>query len=179
MKIQHSSRCRNRPDGFSLIEVTFCLVQAMALAGTVILMLSQRTAFLRIVNQFTFLREEAPAMNVLLGRILRQADAYRIFPSKSAAISGIGAVNTDGTAVWLRFRNPDDSFEQAMIAFETSTGQEGLNFYHYDGAAWESEPAWTISSMPQNVRFANDSGVLLITVTGRNGEEITYVGSPE
>jgi hypothetical protein len=29
------------------------------------------------------------------------------------------------------------------------------------------------------VTFANDSGVLLVTMTGRHGEEITYVGSSE
>lgn len=179
MKIELPNRSSCHTGGFSLIEVTFAIIQAMALAGTVILLLSQHIAFLRIVNRFTFLRDEAPAMNVLLGRIIRQAETYRVFRTKSDAIAGTGAVTTDGSAVWLRFRNPDGSFEQAMLTYETTAGQEGLNFYHCDGEIWGSAPDWTISSLPQNVTFANESGVLLITATGRNAEEITYVASSE
>lgn len=168
-----------RQAGFSLIEVTFAMTQTLALAATVVLMLGQHVSFLRIVNRFAFLRDEAPAINVLLGKIIRQTDSYRIYPSKSEAIAGTGAVTAGGSAVRLRFRNPDGSFEQAMIAFEAAEGRKGLNFYLLDGTDWSSVPDWTISSSPQAVTFANDSGILLVTVTGGNAEEITYAGGTE
>lgn len=179
MKVRQGRARHGLIGGFSLIEVTFAMTQTLALAATVVLLLGQHVSFLRIVNRFGFLRDEAPAINVLLGRILRQTDSYRVYPSKAAAIAGTGAVTRDGSAVWLRFRNPDGSFEQAMIAFEAGEGHPGLNYYLLAGPNWSSEPEWTLSSLPQNVTFANDSGILLVTVTGQNGEEITYAGGTE
>lgn len=179
MKAQVSQRLRRSRQGFSLIEVTFSMMQALALAGTVVLMLGQHVSFLRVVHAFDFLRDEAPAMNVLLGKIIRQADTYRIFSSKADAVSGTGAVTSGGSAVWLRFRNPDGSFAESVVAFETADGSRGLHIYQLKGTNWDSTPDWTISSLPQQVTFANDTGVLLVNVTGPNGEEVTYVGSSE
>jgi hypothetical protein len=38
-------------------------------------------------------------------------------------------------------------------------------------------PQWHISKQPTNVSFALQSGVLRMTLTGPNGEQITYSGT--
>ena len=152
---------------------------AMALAAATIILMQQHIQFMKVVNQFSFLRDEAPLINVLMSRIIQRSDAYRIFAGRQGAINGGAAVNTDGKAVWLRFRNPDGTFQQSIIAFDDNAGDGRLNYYVYDGNSWPATPDWTISSLPENVSFSNDTGVLLMTVTGPSQEEITYVGYSE
>lgn len=172
-------RRQRRTAGFTLMEMTLALTLTMGVAATTVLMAGQHVSFLRLVGEFSFLRDEAPAVNLLLSRIIQQSEAYRIYPDKGSAFNGDGAVNAGGRALWLRFRNPDGATEQAVIAFEVADGETGLNFYNWDGASWSAAPAWTISSQPTGVTFSNDTGILLITVRGPNLEEITYVGNSE
>lgn len=163
--------------GFSLIELATGLVISMAIAGTVVLLIQQQVSFFRVVNQFSFLRDDAPSINLLLGRIVQQADSYRIFSDKASAMSGAGAVNDDGDALWLRYRSPVGTHRQAIVAFEPVEGR--LNFYNHSGDQWEATPTWTITSTPVDVTFSNQTGVLLISVTGPYGGEVTYVGTSE
>ncbi len=175
----NSLRLGKKKRGFSLVETTLALFMALWVASATVVLMKQHVYFMKLINQFSFLRDEAPMINILMSRIIQRSDAYRIYESKASAMAGTGALNTGGTAVWLRYRNPDGSFQQSIIAFEINAGETSLNYYLHNGVAWGASPDWTISSLPEVVTFANDSGVLLMTVTGPNQEEITYVGYSE
>ena len=178
MKAQRPFSKSRRKGGFTLMELTMAMTLGMGIMATAIVMIQQHANFNRLIGQFSFLRDEAPMINILMERVIQRADAYRIYGSLADAKTSSNAVNTGGTAVWLQYRNPDGSFREAIISYEVSGGGDGsLNYYNYDGSAWPNTPSWVISSQPDNVTFANKTGVMLITVTGPNSEEITYVGN--
>ena len=171
-------RQRRSRAGFSLLEITIALALALGVAGIGLAMLTQHTAFMSMVAKFSFLREDAPQINSLVSRIFGQAVTYRIYANKSDAFNNANATTTGGSAVRLVFRNPNGQLDQSALVFETINGEQQLNFYNFDGG-WPSNPNWTVASHLADVSFANDTGVLLMSLTGPNAEEITYVGSPE
>ncbi|MEM9284179.1 MAG: hypothetical protein AAGA96_20365, partial [Verrucomicrobiota bacterium] len=79
------------------------------------------------------------------------------------------------------FRNPDGTFDQSIVCFEVRNGEKQLNYYYRDedDNSWNSDPQWTISTKPNMVDFDNSTGLLLVTLTGPKGEEITYSGNPD
>lgn len=161
----------NQRRGFTLVELTTGLMMAMAVAGALISLVSHQVTLTRLMNAQSFLRDEAPQINLLLSQIFESSTSYRIYPSRPDAIGGTGAVNTGGTAVRLSFIQPDGAVQQSVICFEKVDGADQLNFYNLNGGS-----SWTISEQPTAVTFANDTGVLLVTMNGPNQEEITYVG---
>lgn len=167
-----------RRAGFSLLEITIALALAMGVAGIGLTMLTQHTAFMSMVSKFAFLREDAPQINSLVSRIMGQAVTYRVYSNKNDAFNNANATTTGGNAMRLVFRNPNGQLDQSALVFESINGEEQLNFYNFDGG-WPASPSWTVASNLTSVTFANDTGVLLMSLTGPNGEEITYVGSPE
>lgn len=166
--------------GFTLIEMTVALAMTLGIASTIVGMLQQQVAFIGLVSRFQFLRDEAPQINTLLTTIINKSDSYRIYGNIANAKSGSGAVQTAGRALRLRFRNPDGTTSSAIISFENQAGRNRLNFYFraQNQSTWPTNPSWTISSSPALVDFSNTSGILLIALTGPNGEEITYAGNP-
>lgn len=170
----------NQHRGFTLIEMTLALALSLGIAASVVALLQQQVSFTQIIGRFQFLREEAPQINTLLASLLSDADSYRIYPSRANAVSGMAPVTSNGRALRLRLRNPDGTANYAIIAFETMDGNSRLNFYYRstDDSSWSSTPSWTISSRPSLVDFSNNTGILLIAMTGPNGEEITYAGNP-
>ena len=167
--------------GFTLIEMTMALAMAMGIVFAIVGMMQQQISFNQTLADFRFLRDEAPQLNTLLNNIINKSDSYRIYTNLSDAKSQTGAVRSDGRAIKLRFRNPDGTYDQAIVSFETFNGGKQLNFYYKNRNAdsWPSDPSWTISSRPDNVDFDNTTGILLVTLTGNKGDEITYAGNPE
>jgi hypothetical protein len=167
--------------GFTLIEMTLALALSMGIAAAVVALLQQQVSFTQVISRFQFLRDEAPQVNTLLANLINKADTYRIYSSRANAMASTGAVNSSGRALRLRFRNPDGTSSNAIISFEEVSGKKYLNFYHRgpSDAAWPSSPSWTITSRPTLVDFSNNTGILLIAMTGPNGEEITFAGNPE
>lgn len=172
---------RRRSLGFTLVEMTLAIFLSLGVASAVIVLLQQQISFTRIFGTYQFLREEAPQINTLLATLVGEADSYRIYGSLGNAMASTAAVRTGGRALRLRFRNPDGSSAFGIVSFEAADEGQRLNFYYRPAneSAWPSEPSWTISSRPALVDFSNDTGILLITVTGPNGEEITYAGNPK
>lgn len=172
---------RKKTAGFTLLEMTLALGLSLGIAATVVGLLQQQISFTRILSNFQFLREEAPQINTLLSTIMSEADSYRIYASRANAAAGTGAIQTGGRALRLRLRNPDGTTNHAIIAFEFVNGRNLLNFYYRPAgqASWPSTANWTISSRPTLVDFSNNTGILLIAMTGPNGEQITYAGNPE
>ncbi len=171
---------RKTSAGFTLLEITLALGLSMGIAGAVIGLLQQQVSFNQVLGQFRFLRDEAPQINTLLTSLVNKADSYRIYTSRANAMAASGAVMSDGRALRLRLRNPDGTSALAVIAFELENGRNRLNFYYrsHNATSWPSSPSWTISSSPTLVDFSNNTGILLITMTGPRGEEVTYAGNP-
>ncbi|MEX2579333.1 MAG: type II secretion system protein [Verrucomicrobiales bacterium] len=176
---------RDRPGrrsrGFTVIEMTLALALGLGVAMTLISLLQQQIGFSKALMRFSFLRDEAPQINTLLSTIITKADNYRIYPDVDKAKAATEAVRSGGRALRLRFRNPDGDFDTGIVAFEVADGEKKLNYYLQPSGtgSWTDAPNWTISSQPDLVDFDNSSGILLITMTGENGDQITYAGSPD
>lgn len=169
----------NRVKAFTLVEMSMVMLMLLLLSAALLLMLQSHVNFMRIMGSYTFLRDDAPQVNNMLTGIFGKADSYRIFGSIGNARSNTGAVNTGGTAVRLRFRNPNGTFNEGIVAFATVAGVAGLHFYNYNGTAWPATPDWTISHQAAAVTFADNTGILLVTMTGPNGAQVTYGGTGE
>ncbi len=164
--------------GFTLVEITAYLAMTLLLSMILLMMLQSHFTFLRILTSYEFLRDDAPQVNVMLTGILGKADSYRIYGSVDDAKAASNAVNIGGTAVRLRFNNPNGSVGEGIVAFETVGGEKQLNFYNFAGS-WPGAADWTISHRPALMTFADDTGVLLVTLTGPYNESITYAGTAE
>jgi len=176
MKETPRKRCR----GFTLLEMTLALALSLGIASTIVGLLQQQISFTSVLSRFQFLREDAPQLNTLLATLVNKTDSYRIYANRANAIASSGAIQSNGRALRLRFRNPDGTFSYAIISFENQNGRNRLNFYHRGASetTWPTSPSWTITSRPTLVDFSNSTGILLIALTGPNGEEITYAGNP-
>lgn len=164
--------------GFTLIEITAYLAMTMILSMILLMMLQSHFTFMRILSSYEFLRDDAPQVNVMLTGILGKADSYRIYGSAADAKASSSAVNSGGRAVRLRFRNPNGTIGEGIVAFEVVAGEGQLNYYNFDGG-WPASADWTISHRPTIVDFADNTGVLLVTLTGPYNETITYAGTGE
>ena len=172
MKLKKSKFYRS---GLTIVELTIALVLSTLMAGALLAVVTQQVTLTQLLNRQSFLRDEAPQINLLLSRLFASASSYRIYASADDAFDEANAVNVGGTAVRLRFRQPDGTLEESVIAFEDLNGEVGLNYYTNQGT-WGANPNWTITSKPTAVGFSNDTGVLLVAITGPSQEEITYVG---
>ena len=158
------------------MEVTLAVAVCMLVASGALMLLSQQNAFQRVVNEFSFLREEAPQINSLVAQLVSRSVSYRIYGDAGNAFAGVGAVNTGGKAVRLVFRNPDGLPEESVLAFEVVGGEGRFGYYHQNGS-WPAQPDWVVSNQVADVDFSDDSGVLLMRLTGPSQEEITFAGT--
>lgn len=167
--------------GYSLVEMALAMALTLGIAATIVALLQQQVSFTRALGRFHFLREEAPQINTLLSTLVNKADSYRIYKSRSNAVASTEAVTKDGRTLRLRFRNPDGTASHAIVSFEAQSGRNRLNFYfrNESQSSWPSTPSWTISSAPTLVDFSNETGILLVAMTGPSGEQITYAGNPQ
>jgi hypothetical protein len=169
---------RRKQSGMTLVELTVYMAMALALSAALLMMLQSHFTFMRMLSSMAFLRDDAPQMNTMLTGILGQADSYRIYGSAIDAKAATNAVNTGGTAVRLRFRNPNGTFSEGIVDFSVIAGEPQLGYYNFNGA-WSASPDWLISQQPTAVDFDDTSGILLVTLTGPFGEQITYAGTGE
>ena len=103
--------------------MTMALAMAMGIVFAIVGMMQQQISFNQTLADFRFLRDEAPQLNTLLNNIINKSDSYRIYTNLSDAKSQTGAVRSDGRAIKLRFRNPDGTYDQAIVSFETFDGR--------------------------------------------------------
>lgn len=182
MKPSRSSRRNsgNRNSGFTIIEMALATALTLGVAAALLTMVQQQMSITGTINRFTFLREDAPQINVLLTNLIIQADDYSIHTTTSNAKAGTAAVTDDGRALRLRFRLPDGNFDYAIIAFETVNGSKQLSYYRKNESqsTWPALPNWVVSSKPDSVNFSNTSGILEIRLVGKYGEEMTFAGNP-
>jgi len=169
----HHSRVN--PRGFTLMEISTAMGLMVVLSAALVVMLQQHLSFMGMARRQNFLAQEAPQIGNILGRIFQQADHFFIYSSRESALGGGTPVIQNGTAVRLFFKTAVQTTQERLIAAETSSKGTTLRFYtpQPDG----SETSWLICQGLQSAVFSVGEGILTVTLTGPNGEEITYCGA--
>jgi hypothetical protein len=140
----------------------------------------------QILNQAlknTFLAQDAPFIGLLLTKTLGNAEDFRIYSTGAAARSSSGTPTLAGHAVRLWMRQPNSSFRQAVVSFETINGHPGIYFFLTDlsSGAFLAAPNWELAGGQLTAAlFEFDSttispvdphpGVLLVVLTGSNND---------
>jgi hypothetical protein len=157
--------------------MSVAMLMAIIVAGASLAILSQQVTFTRMVRSQAFLLEDAPTINNLFSRMLGRANDYRVYADVSAAKSGGTSILADGHALLLRFRQPDGSLINAILAAEDAgTGRVRVGFYYTKSNTWKAAPDWVLTSAPTDLTFSIENGVLRALFTGPEGEQITYSG---
>src|ERR1700738_2065481 len=104
--------------GFTLIELTLVMAISVMVAGALIGMFQAHIQMLTQALKYKFLAQDAPFIGLLLTRTIGNAEDYRIYSSGSSARSN-GAPVLTGPAVKLWMRQPNSTFRQAVVSFET------------------------------------------------------------
>jgi prepilin-type N-terminal cleavage/methylation domain-containing protein len=167
-------RARLNRHGFTLMEVSSAMGLMVILSGALVIMLQQHLSFMGLAQRQSFLAQEAPQIGNVLGRIFQQADHYFVYASRESALGGGTPVIQDGGAVRLFFKTAAQTTQERLIAAETGSGGTSLRFYTPQADGTES--SWLICQGLQGAAFNANEGILTVTLTGPNGEEITYCG---
>jgi hypothetical protein len=163
--------------GFTLIEMTLALTLGMAIAAMAMALFNQQLAFLRIYRAQDFLTEEAPVINLHVSKLVGKAERFRLHASVADALAGRNPRNAASPVLVLNFRQPDASVRTAVLAFEDLGSGPLLNYYVVPVSGVMNTPQWYISRQPANIVFTVETGILRMTLTGPNGESITYSGA--
>jgi hypothetical protein len=181
---------RARKSGHTLIEMGLVLGISVMVATGLVTMLQVHFNMLGLAAQYRFLTNDAPTIGLLLTKTMANADDYRIYPTRSAALSLSGATNS-GSAIRIWMRQPNDNTTvQAIISYETISGNPGLYFFLQTPNAgnvypangnFPASPSWQMAGSDlTNATFANKTtgapGILLATLSGgaNNNQQITY-----
>ena len=146
----------------------------LMLSTALVVMLQQHLTFMTLAQRQSFLAEEAPKIGSILGRIFQQADHFFVYTDRQGAEAAEAPVLMDGGAVRLFFKTTGQTMVERIIAAEPDANGTSLRFYarHLDGTI----TSWLICQGLQSAAFHADEGILIATLTGPNGEEISYCG---
>ena len=169
---RHSMR-----SGFTLIELSLAIMMGMVTSSMVLALFNQQLAFLKIYQTQNFLTEEAPVISMQVSRLLGRAERFRLHDTVADALTGTNTRLTASPVVVLNFRQPDGVVRAAILAFENLGSGSALYFYVVPTNGVMGAPQWYISKRPSNVAFTVETGILRMTLTGPNGEVITYSGA--
>ena len=163
--------------GFTLLEMTVAIMVGMAVGGTILAMLNQQIAFLRIFRAQSFLNEEAPMISAHISKLLINAERFRLHASVADALSGARPRLTNSPVMVLNYRQPDGTFRAGILSFENRGQGNALFYYVVPVSGVLSTPQWAVTNKPTNVSFFMDSGVVRTRITGPAGEEIIFSGA--
>lgn len=163
--------------GFTLIEMSIAIMLGLAIGTMVISLFNQQIAFLKIYQAQSFLTEEAPMISQHVRQLVGKADRFRLHDSVSDALAGSNPRLTSSPVLLLNFRQPDGTMRASIMAFQNLGSGNALYYYVVPNNGVLGAPQWAISKKPSNVQFAMDQGVLRMTITGPNNEQITYSGT--
>jgi hypothetical protein len=93
------------------------------------------------------------------------------------ALTGANPQSSASPVVVLNFRQPDGLVRPGILAFENLGTGPALYFYVVPTTGGLGAPQWYISKKPRDVAFTVETGILRMTLTGPNGESITYSGA--
>jgi len=166
--------------GFTLLELTIAIMIGLATGTMVIVLFNQQLAFLKIFKAQSFLVDEAPIVSTYVSRLIGKADRFRLHDTVKDALSGANPRLTPSPVLVLNFRQLDDPaapMRATILSFEDLGDGPALYYYVVPTSGVLGPPQWAVTKAPANVSFAMVAGVLRMTLTGRNGEQITYSGT--
>jgi hypothetical protein len=162
---------------FTLLEMTIVIMVGMMIGSMLIAIFNQQLAFLRIYRIQSFVTEEAPMVSVYMNSLISKADRYRLHLSVEDALNGTGPQIDPSPVCVLNFRQPDGTMRASILSFEDLGGGPALNYYVVPETGLLGTPQWSITERATNVQFSMEQGILRTTLTGPEGEQITYSGS--
>lgn len=168
---------QKKRQGFTILEMTVAMMVGLSVGATVLAMLNQQVAFLRIFRAQSFLHEEAPIISNHVTKLLSTAERFRLHASLEDALAGANPRLTDSPVVVLNFRQPDGSVRAGILSYEDRGQGNALYYYVVPVSGVLSSPQWAITSEPTNVTFSVESGILRTRMTGPAGEEVTFSGA--
>lgn len=177
MKVSSSHFASRRSLGFTLMEMSLALGLMVMLGSALVAMLQQHLTFMGLAQRQSFLAEEAPKIGNVLGRIFQQADHYFIYADLEDAQADGAPMLVGGQAVRLFFKGATQTTEERIIAAEEGASGTSLRFYvpQDDGTT----TSWLICKGLLGASFSADQGILIATLSGPNGEEISYCGGAQ
>jgi hypothetical protein len=177
---------RRRQSGFTLIELGLVMGMSVMVASLLIGMFQAHVQMLNQASKNNFLAGDAPFIGLLLTRTIGNAEDYRIYATGPVARAS-GAPALTGSAVQLWMRQPNSTFRQAVVSYETYNNHPALYFYLANSpvtnpATYPATPNWELAGgWLTNVTFSvtsptlaltnpSVSGVLIATLTGSNND---------
>lgn len=171
-RISHSLR-----RGFTLLELSVVMMMGMATGAMVLALFNQQIAFLNIYQTQNFLTEEAPVISTYVSKLVGKADRFRLHDSVADALAGRNPRLTASPVALLNYRQPDGTMRASILSFENRGTGPALYYYVVPVTGVLGVPQWAVTSKAANVQFTMDQGVLRMTVTGPDGEQIIYSGA--
>ncbi len=163
--------------GMTLVELSMAMILGMVISAMTLALFNQQLAFLKIFKAQNFLVDEAPVISMYVSQIVGKADRFRLHDSVTDALAGTNPRQTASPVVVLNYRQPDGTMRATILSFENRGTGLALYYYVVPVSGVLGAPQWAVTKVPSNVSFAMVSGVLRMTLTGPNGEEITYSGT--
>ena len=160
--------------GYTLIELAVAICCGLMVAAMLLALVNQQFAFLKIYRAQNFLIREAPLISSHMNRLIGQAERFRLHNSTADALAGTNPVMTGASVLVLNFQQPDGTTQAAMLSFDRTKHE--LDYYLVPTAGALAAPDWAITREASDVSFAIEQGVLRVTLTGPNSEQITYSG---
>lgn len=171
------SRGSRKRRGYTLVELTLAMSVGMMVAAISLMLFNQQMNFLRIFRAQDFLVREAPLISNYVVRVIGSAEGYQLFTDMDSLRAGEGAVLDNAKVLVLRFTEADGEEKASILSFEDPGTGPGLYYRLIPPSGVVGSPDWAISKEPANVTFAVEQGILRMTLSGPNGEELVYSGT--
>jgi prepilin-type N-terminal cleavage/methylation domain len=167
---------RRQQSGFTLIELAVVLGVSVMIASALVGMFNAHLQMMNQAAQYRFLAKDAPFIGLLLTRTIGNAEDYRIYTSRTAATNVNGTPVLTGNAVRLWMRQPNSTFRQAILSFESIGNHQGIYFFLADDTGtFPAAPSWELAGgQLTGATFDASTGLLLATLNGSYGDQYTF-----
>ena len=162
---------------FTLLELTIAMMIGLMIGTMILAIFNQQLAFLRIFKAQSFISDEAPLVSMYVSRVVAKADRFRLHASVSDALAGTNPRLTSSPVCVLNFVQPDGSLRASILSFANLGSGPALYYYVVPKSGVLGAPQWAVTTLPTNVEFFVDQGILRTRLTGPQGEQITYSGT--
>jgi hypothetical protein len=163
--------------GFTLVEITLTMMLGMAIGSITLALFNQQLAFLQVYQAQNFLTYEAPVISTHVSKLVGKSERFRLHNTVDEALANTNPQAVSAPVLVLNFRQPDGVMRAAILSFEDRGIGPALYYYLVPLSGTIGSPQWYVTKAPTNVSFAVVEGILRMTLTGANGEVITYSGA--
>jgi prepilin-type N-terminal cleavage/methylation domain-containing protein len=162
--------------GFTLIELTLVLGVSVMIASALVGMFNAHLQMMNQAAQYRFLAKDAPFIGLLLTKTIGNAEDYRIYTSRTAAMGANGTSVLTGNVVRLWMREPNSTFRQAILSFESIGNHPGIYFFLADDTGtFPAAPNWQLAGgQLTGATFDASTGLLLATLNGSYGDQYIF-----